>query len=281
MLISNKVNCVVVILFILAVQGWMNLTFADSSVVIPKHDSESILGYLSESNLPDGISLLPPPPSWDSIAFRVDEEEYRVTRKLRDTPRWTLAIQDANLTFPEVVGSFSCALNAPITEQLTPRIYKLMQSTRIDIKNSINKVKDHYKRARPFSVKKEMSCTPYDEARLIGNGSYPSGHTATSWTWALILTEIAPERANPILARGYAFGYSRVICGVHWWSDVNAGFFIASMVAARLHADPVFRGDLEIAKTELAEVRAKGLKPTRDCQQEAAALSFNSASVTE
>jgi acid phosphatase (class A) len=43
---------------------------------------------------------------------------------------------------------------------------------------------------------------------------------------------------------------------------------------ARLHSDPKFRADLEAAKAELAAVRSKGLKPTRDCQAEAAAMAF-------
>jgi acid phosphatase (class A) len=31
----------------------------------------------------------------------------------------------------------------------------------------------------------------------------------------LILAELAPERATPILNRGRAYGESRVVCGVH------------------------------------------------------------------
>jgi len=64
-------------------------------------------------------------------------------------------------------------------------------------------------------------CTPEDEEVLRKDGFYPSGHTALGWAWALILTEIAPDRADAILARGRAFGVSRNICNVHWHSDVE------------------------------------------------------------
>ena len=47
---------------------------------------------------------------------------------------------------------------------------------------------------------------------------------------------------------------------------------MGASTVARLHADPTFRADLEAAKTELAAVRAKGLKPQRDCAAEAAAM---------
>ena len=104
------------------------------------------------------------------------------------------------------------------------------------------------------------------------NGSYPSGHSSLGWAWALILSEIDPEHANAILARGRAFGESRVICGVHWQSDVEEGRFMGASAVARLHADPAFRADLEAARAELAGIRAKNLKPTRDCRAEAAAM---------
>jgi acid phosphatase (class A) len=63
-----------------------------------------------------------------------------------------------------------------------------------------------------------------------------------------------------------------VICNVHWQSDVIEGRFMGAATVACLHADPVFRADLESAKTEFAAARAKGLKPTRDCKAEADAL---------
>ena len=109
---------------------------------------------------------------------------------------------------------------------------------------------------------------------LREDGSYPSGHTAIGWAWALILTEIAPDRADAILARGRAFGESRNVCNVHWHSDVVEGRFMGAAAVARLHADPAFRADLEAAKAELATVRAKGLKPSRDCDAEAKALAI-------
>ena len=91
----------------------------------------------------------------------------------------------------------------------------------------------------------------------------------------MILSEIAPDRTNALVARGRAFGQSRVVCNVHWQSDVIEGRFMGAATLARLHADPAFRADLEAAEAELAPVRAKGPKPTRDCDAEAAALALD------
>ena len=45
-------------------------------------------------------------------------------------------------------------------------------------------------------------------------------------------------------------------------------------VVAKLHADPVFLAQLEEAKKELNNVRAKNLIPAIDCQAENTALTF-------
>ena len=229
-------------------------------------------GYLPLKALPNSLALIPPPPAAGSAALTYDEEVSRKALTLRGTPRWTLAMEDANMTFPQAAGTFSCALNAPITEQDTPHLYMLLRRTLIDAGRSTYTAKDHYSRTRPFVVNKEPICTPNEEKFLLTNSSYPSGHAAFGWAWALILSEIAPEQTDAILARGRAFGESRVICNVHWQSDVIEGRFMGAATVARLHADATFRTDLEAAKAELAAVRAKGLKPLGDCAAEAAAM---------
>ena len=229
-------------------------------------------GYLQSEELPNSLMLLPPPPAEDSACLAIDREDSRKSFTLRGTPRWDLAARDADMMFPDAAGTFSCALNAPITEQDTPHLYMLLRRTLADAAFSTFAAKNEYQRTRPFMVNGEPICTPNEEEHLKKDGSYPSGHTAFGWAWALILTEIAPERTDVILARGRAFGESRNISNVHWHSDVVEGRLVGSAAVARLHADPAFHAELEAAKAELAVVRTKGLKPTRDCQIEADAL---------
>jgi len=243
---------------------------------VPEIRPGILAGYLQPEVLPNSLALLPPPPAESSAALSRDEEVSRKTLALRGTPRWELAAKDAELMFPEAAGAFSCALNAPITEQDTPHLYMLLRRTLADAGLSTYTAKNQYQRTRPFMVNGEPICTPEEEAGLRKDGSYPSGHTAIGWAWALILTEIAPERTDAILARGRAFGESRNICNVHWHSDVVEGRFMGAAAVARLHADPAFRAEIEAAKTELPAVRAKGLKPARDCQAEADALASHS-----
>jgi hypothetical protein len=148
----------------------------------------------------------------------------------------------------------------------------LLRRTLADAGLSTYTAKNQYQRTRPFMVNGGPICTPGEEEGLRKDGCYPSGHTAIGWAWALILTEIAPDRADAILARGRAFGESRVVCNVHWHSDVVEGRFMGAAAVARLHADTAFRAELKDAKAELTAVRAKVLKPTRGCQVEAESL---------
>ena len=268
------------ILFVLvAVLACVSLTTGCASsgklskpAAVPEVEPGFLTGYLPREALPNSLALLPPPPAAGSAAQAYDEEVRRKALALRGTPRWALANEDANIMFPQAAGTFSCALNAPITEQEAPHLYMLLRRTLSNAGVSTYMAKNHYHRTRPFMVNKEPIC-PTDEGKpYIKNDSYPSGHAAIGWAWALILSEISPEQTDAILARGRTFGESRMICNVHWQTDVIEGRFMGAATVARLHADPTFRADLEAAKAELAAVRAKALKPQRDCAAEAAAI---------
>jgi acid phosphatase (class A) len=54
-------------------------------------------------------------------------------------------------------------------------------------------------------------------------------------------------------------------------SAADAGFSTYTAVA-KLHSDPVFCAELEAAKAEYTDAVAKGLTPSRNCEEEADAL---------
>ncbi len=228
-------------------------------------------GYLSQDALPNSLDILPPAPTRKSATQARDVVAAAAARKLKGSRRWDVAQQDADLHFPAAADDYSCALGVKVSPETTPRLYTMLRRTLTDAGLSTYPTKNQYMRPRPFMVKGGAICTPEDDA-LRHDGSYPSGHSAIGWTWALILAEAAPDRADAVLARGRAFMESRVVCNVHWLSDTEAGAMMGSTVAARLHDDPAFRADLEAARAEITNARAAGATPTRDCAAEAAAL---------
>ncbi|MGO4329442.1 phosphatase PAP2 family protein [Cupriavidus sp. 2TAF22] len=239
---------------------------------VPEIRPGILAGYLPAEARPDSLQLVPPPPAPGSAAQAMDDETARASVALRGTARWRQAAVDANLGFPRAAQIFSCALDAPVSQEQTPRLYLLLRRTLADAGLSTYGVKDKYVRPRPFMVNHEPTCTPDEEPKLVKDGSYPSGHNAIGWAWALILAETSPQQSDAILARGLAYGQSRLVCNVHWQSDAMQGRIMGAATVARLHADPLFRADLVAAKAELADVRARGLKPAGDCAAEREAL---------
>jgi len=230
-------------------------------------------GYLKQKDLPDSLELLGPPPAEGSATLARDEEARTATIPLRGKPRWDLARLDADLQFPQPAKNFSCALGIDINEKKTPHVYRLMQKVLTDAGLSTYGVKNAYNRIRPFVVHNEGTCYPDQEPLLRNDGSYPSGHTAAGWAWALVLSEVDPERTNALLKRGIEFGQSRVICNAHWQSDVDAGRIMGAATVARLHSNAEFLADLKAARKEVKAAQAKNSSSKLSCAAENAALS--------
>jgi acid phosphatase (class A) len=233
-----------------------------------------VAGYLQPAELPDSKALLPPPPTPGSAAFAADEEAYRATRALRDSPRWVQAARDAELGFPRATEHFSCALGIAVSAEATPHLNMLLRRVRMDASRATDKAKEFHARRRPFMAANDATCTPKEQAQLKAD-AYPSGHSSIGWAWALTLAETAPERADAIFARGVAYGHSRVVCGVHWKSDVEAGRLVGAATVSRLHANPVFVAQVAAARQEVAAARAAGSGPRLDCVAEANALALD------
>ncbi|EHM52435.1 acid phosphatase [Cardiobacterium valvarum] len=214
--------------------------------------------YMTLDEVADSLKLLPPPPAMDSIAFLNDKAQYDKGKQLRKTPRGELAYNDAHVSGSGVPQAFSEAFGMPITEKDTPEIHKLLLHFREDAGELATRTaKKHYMRIRPFAFFEEHTCRPDDEEKLSKNGSYPSGHTAIGWASALVLAEINPARQQEIFERGFEMGQSRVICGYHWQSDVDAARVVASAVVATLHNKPAFIAQLEKAKAEFKALQQK------------------------
>lgn len=222
------------------------------------------LFFLEESEVANSFELLPPPPEANSIQFLYDKAQYDWGLLQRNTPRGDQAVQDARVDGNGVPMAFSEAFGIAITKENTPEIHKLVLNMREDAGDLATRhAKEYYMRVRPFSFFNQMTCNPEQQEELSTNGSYPSGHTAIGWATALVLAEINVDRQNEILKRGYEMGQSRVICGYHFQSDVDAARLVSSAVVARLHANDAFMAQLKKAKEEFAKLKKAGkIKPS-------------------
>lgn len=242
--------------------GFASYAYAQQPAETPNikdHRTNPEVFFLQEGDVPNSFILLPPPPDGASISFLNDQARYNWGKTMRNTPRGAQAVTDARVSGNGVPEAFSEAFGIEINDEVTPEIHKLVIGMKEDAGDlATREAKNYYNRQRPFSFYDEDTCNPEQQEELSTNGSYPSGHTSIGWATALVLAEINPERQNEILKRGYDMGESRVICGYHYQSDVDAGRLTGSVAVARLHADPAFLKQLDKAKAEFRKLKKAG-----------------------
>jgi acid phosphatase (class A) len=252
--------------FLLAAAG---LASAQAPVAAP---APAPKGYLSADQTAAIVRLVPPPPAAGSAREAADREVYERTRAWKDTGRWALAQDQAEIDPKSAGRFFDCALGFRTGPQQPPALTRLLDRTIRDVSVSYNPAKNVFKRPRPLVGNDLPICVTRDEA-LAKSYSYPSGHGAIGWAWGLILSEMFPDRASEILKVGLSLGEGRVVCGAHVPSDIEAGRTIGAAVVAAEHASPEFQRDLAEAKAELEALRARGGETNPRCAAEADALS--------
>jgi acid phosphatase (class A) len=224
-------------------------------------------GYLGAA-APDTYAILPPAPTPGDPRDQADRAVFRATRSFAGSPRWAQAQNDANQA--GIVKDLACAIGVELTPKNAPRTLALLAKVAPDVSRATNHPKDIYKRPRPYLRDEGPTCVDKTPG-LAASPDYPSGHNTWAWTVGLIMAELVPDRATPILVRARAFGENRLVCGVHSLSAVEMGQLNGSIVVAGLHGDPQFRADMDAARAEVAAARAAGPAPDPAfCAQEAA-----------
>jgi acid phosphatase (class A) len=212
-------------------------------------------GYLAKGGMPDTSRIVQGPPGEDTAAQRWDWDVFLATRKLQSQTRWDQAQSDVDTSMTALMRDFSCAVGARLDETSAPLTQQLLTRARSDAAVGSSRAKAQYRRERPFVGNFQPICVDRD-ADLAASPSFPSGHATLGWALGLILAELAPDRATEILARARAYGESRVVCGVHFVSDIEAGRLTGSSVVAAEHGQPDFLADVDKAREELKALRA-------------------------
>ena len=237
---------------------------------------KKVPGYLAKEQTVDAYLVLPPPPTPGSRepAELVDRRAFLATQAMKGSARWALAERDADESPAAVLADFDCVFGMDLSPATAPALLHMLTRVRSDASTQTTRVKTSFQHWRPFVSYGGSICTGPDTDTIAHSWSYPSGHTTLGWAYGLILAELAPDLATPILARARAYGESRVVCGVHTVSDATQGQVNGSMLVARLHADAAFKADLEASRIELAAVRGRAgsVPPARACAVEREAM---------
>jgi acid phosphatase (class A) len=196
-------------------------------------------------DLPD---LIPNPPAVDSAANQAELADLHRIEAARTPAQVAAAKADEDeedmFAFKTVLGAGFNPDALPITAELGVQV-KNEQSVAGGVLKAV------FARPRPYQTDKTLHpvCVLTEAAN-----SYPSGHALTGYLEGLTLAEIVPEKRPQILARADDFARNRLVCGVHYPSDVEASRRVAYAVFGYMMATPRFQRDLAAAK---AETRAK------------------------
>jgi acid phosphatase (class A) len=223
-------------------------------------------GYIDQQSF-DVTVVLPAAPVKGTDRYEFDRRIFHATRGFQNTQCWTMATNDVRTDSPHLMSDFSCAAGIVLTPERAPRLAALLARAGADTDAETSKAKFHFKRLRPFLIDPGPICEPASDVE--NTYDYPSGHTTLGWTWASILAELLPERAVQLLARGRAYGESRIVCGVHNASAVEAGRTSASATLSVVRASPAYQTDFAAARQELATLKSTSAKLDRlQCQAE-------------
>jgi acid phosphatase (class A) len=205
--------------------------------------------YLGEHAV-DYRGLLALPPTPGSFEDNADIAAVKALQNV-DAESWKSAQLDAAFLYPR----FEDAFGHPIDRATSPQLVKLLNRTLQEVGATTSQAKMHFHRPRPYQRwLLQRVCgqetPPKPEEHPVGGLSYPSGHSAYGWSVAMVLSRVDPDRADVLMQRAEQYAQNRLICAVHFPSDLEAGHVIAAAVMARLDASPDFRRDLARARAE-------------------------------
>jgi acid phosphatase (class A) len=197
--------------------------------------------------------LLPPPPANDSMQTK---KELAEVLKLQVT-RTPEMVARAQADEKENVWRFSDVMGPDFKSEQLPLVTAFF-SRLVDTEGAVvDPYKDVWKRPRPHLYSDLVK----PAVKLSRSGSYPSGHATDATLMAIALSNMVPEKRAEIMARAADYANNRVVGGIHFRSDVEAGRIVGTVIAARLQTQDDFNKAFKAAKAELRAVLRLGQEP--------------------
>ncbi|HEX3633239.1 MAG TPA: phosphatase PAP2 family protein [Casimicrobiaceae bacterium] len=182
----------------------------------------------------------PPPPGYDSPAFRATLAEVRTISDRRSVEQLRIAQYWEGLS-----GSFNAGYWNEVTKRAivahglgdaeSARVLALVHMVAVDATIACHDSKYVYWVPRPTQLDPGIHLA----IAIPNHPSYPSNHACISGAIGLVLDAQFPDEGGRYFAMAREAGESRIYGGIHYRIDVDEGFVIARKVAARALATGV------------------------------------------
>jgi len=193
----------------------------------------------------DASKLLPPPPMAGSDTAKAEIAELHAIAASSSSALVEKARFDDGDEKPDM---FNGALGFDIAA--LPVTSKLLKDIAEHEEVESKAAKSYFHRDRPWIVDASIkTCVPVKPGPAAT--SYPSGHTSLGFAMGVVLASVVPEKSQVILARASEFGEHRLVCGMHFRSDIVAGQEFGTALALTLMQKPEFKAAMEAARAEL------------------------------
>ena len=198
--------------------------------------------YLTPAQI-DLVKLLPPPPANGSEQTKKEIDEILKFQKERTPGMVKYAQADQEIS----VFRFADILGDKFTKENLPETAAFFENIAATASEIVSPAKDYWNRPRPSVYDSRVApCV-----KVPKNAAYPSGHSTAGNLMAIILANMIPEKSAEIFGRGWAFAVNRIIGGVHYRSDSEAGRISATVIAAYLFNDSGFKADYKKSRAEV------------------------------
>ena len=201
--------------------------------------------YYIDPAVLDLPALIVDPPVVDSAANKAELAELHRIEQTRTPAQVAAAKADED---EEDMFAYKNVLGAGFTPGALPITAELGMHVKDEQSVAGSALKAVFARPRPYQADKTLH--PVCAVTTLPN-SYPSGHALTGYLEAFTLAEIVPERRAEILARADDYAHNRLVCGVHYPSDIEASRRVAYVVFGSMMATPKFQSDLAEARAEM------------------------------
>lgn len=132
--------------------------------------------------------------------------------------------------------SFDSALGTSLTES-SPVLSKALLDFVEPVNQARAAIKGIYKRPRPFVAHSDIKpCVPKEPGY-----SFPSGHATFYSATSALLADLFPERRDRLMEVGKSVGANRVICAMHYPSDIEAGVRLGQAGAEQILQSPAWK----------------------------------------